>query len=116
MQIPILSGVYTDTNSNYRSAYPVNMIPVSMDNGISQGYLKPADGIVQFSTNSGIDRGGINWNGVCYRVMGSKLVSISSSGTETIIGDIGAGTSQVTFTYSFDRLAVAVNNKLFYYN
>lgn len=116
MQIPILQGIYTDTNGNYRSAYPINMMPVPMDNGISKGYLKPADGIVQFSTNSGIDRGGINWNDECYRVMGSKLVKIDSSGTETVLGDIGAGTSQATLTYSFDRLAIGVNDKLYYYN
>ena len=29
MQIPILDGIYTDNNSDFRTAYPVNLIPVS---------------------------------------------------------------------------------------
>ena len=116
MQIPILNGVYTDINANYRTSYPLNMIPTHMQSGISAGYLRPSDGIVQFSTAPGIDRGGINWNGVCYRVMGEFLVTVNSDGTYTSLGSVGAGTDQVTLTYSFDRLAVAVNNNMYYYS
>ncbi len=114
MQIPILNGIYTDEQSDFRTSYPVNMIPVPKTTGISEGYLRPADGIIQFGAGPGIDRGGINWNGVCYRVMGSKLVSISSSGVLTTIGDVGSDGKQVSFDYSFDRLAIASNQNLYY--
>ena len=116
MQIPILNGIYSDTKADFRSSYPRNLVPVPKKQGISQGYLRPADGISEFATGPGVDRGGINWNGVCYRAMGSKLVSVSSNGTVAILGDIGGATSQVTFDYSFDRLAISSDGKLYYYD
>jgi len=79
-------------------------------------YLRPSEGIVSNGTGPGIDRGGINWDGICYRVMGSKLVSISSTGTTTTLGDVGNDGLQVTLTYSFDLLAIASNGKLYYWD
>lgn len=117
MQIGILNGIYTDTSPDFRTSYPVNMIPVPKDQGISKGYLRPADGLVSNGTGPGIDRGGINWNGVCYRVMGTKLVTVSSNGTVTTLGDVGGPVSTlVTLDYSFDRLAIASGGRLYYWN
>lgn len=113
MQIPILSGTYTDSDADFRSSYPVNLIPVPKDNGIAKGYLRPADGITSSGTGPGTDRGGINWNGFYYRVMGSRLVSISSTGFVTDLGNVGVG-GQVSLDYSFDRLAIAAGGKLYY--
>lgn len=113
MQIPVLNGIYTNTNADFRTSYPRNLVPVPKEQGISKGYLRPADGIVEFGQGPGIDRGGINWNGACYRVMGTKLVSISDAGALTELGDVG-GTGPVTFDYSFDRLGIASGGKLFY--
>jgi hypothetical protein len=115
MQIPILSGVYTDENGDVRTSYPRNMMPIAAPNGVSNGYLRPADGIVQFGTGPGIDRGGINWNGACYRVMGTNLVLIDSFGNANILGNVG-GSGLVTMDYSFDRLAIASGGSLFYWN
>ena len=115
-QIPILSGIYTDNGPDFRTSYPVNMIPVPKNNGISQGFLRPADGLVSNGTGPGVDRGGINWNGVCYRVMGSKLVTVSSTGVITVLGDVGNNGLLVTMDYSFDRLAIASNENLFYWS
>jgi hypothetical protein len=113
MQIPVLSGTYSDADADFRSSYPVNLVPVPKDNGISKGYLHPADGIVQLTEGPGADRGCINWNGTHYRVMGTKLVSISSAGVIDIIGDVG-GQDQVSFDYSFDRLAITSSGRLYY--
>lgn len=115
MQIPILSGIYADNTPELRTTYPVNMVPVPKKSGISNGFLRPGDGLVANGTGPGIDRGGIEWNGVCYRVMGTKLVTIASDGTVTVLGDVG-GTNQVIFDYSFDLLAIASNGNLFYWN
>jgi hypothetical protein len=115
MQIPILNGVFADNAPDLRQSYPVNMVPVSLKSGISNGYLRPGDGIVQFATGPGIDRGGIEWQGICYRVMGTKLVTVSSTGVVTILGDVGTG-GQVTMDYSFDRLAIASGGRLYYWN
>jgi hypothetical protein len=117
MQIPILNGVFTDTAPDFRQSYPVNMVPVSLKSGISNGYLRPGDGVVQFATGPGVDRGGIEWQGICYRVMGSKLVTVSSAGVVTILGDVGGPTDDlVSMDYSFDRLAVASGGRLYYYS
>lgn len=115
MQIPILNGTYTDGVSDFRTSYPRNMVPVPKQQGISEGYLRPADGVLLFGTGPDIDRGGINWNGLCYRVMGTKLVSIDANGTSTVLGDVG-GSGQVTFDYSFDRLGIASGGSLYYWN
>lgn len=115
MQISILKGIYTDEKADFRVAYPRNMVPVPSEHGISQGYLRPGDGIAQFATGPGIDRGGVNWKGVCYRGMGGQLVRVDVNGAVTNLGAID-GSKPVSFDYSFDRLAVAAGGKLYYYN
>lgn len=114
-QIPILNGIYTDSGPDLRTSYPVNMVPVPKGNGISEGYLRPADGLISNGTGPGIDRSGIQWEGTCYRVMGTKLVEVSATGAVTTLGDVG-GTGLVTFDYSFDRLAIASGGNLFYWD
>ena len=116
MQIPILNGIYSDDSPDFRTSYPKNLIPVPKTTGISAGYLRPADGIEILGTGAAVDRGGINWDGILYRVMGSKLVSVDSSGAITTLGDVGGTTEQVTLNYSFDRLGIASNNNLFYWD
>lgn len=117
MQIQILSGIYADTTPELRTAYPVNMVPVPKQSGISNGFLRPGDGIVANGTGPGIDRGGVNWNGVCYRVMGTKLVTVASNGAVTVLGDVGGPVTElVTMDYSFDRLAIASGGRLYYWN
>jgi hypothetical protein len=114
MQIPILSGIYTDGAADYRTSYPVNLTPVPKEIGISAGYLRHSDGIVQHCEGPGVDRGGIIWDGGHYRVMGTKLVSIDSAGVYTVLGDVGPG-GWVTMDYGFGRLAIASGGRLYYW-
>ena len=117
MQIPILNGIYTDNQPELRTSYPVNLMPVPKKSGISNGFLSPGEGIVANGSGPGIDRGGINWNGVCYRDMGTKLVTVASNGTVTVLGDVGGPLDQlVSMDYSFDRLAIASGGRLYYWN
>ena len=117
MQIPILNGIYADNTPELRTSYPVNFVPVPKQSGISNGFLRPGDGIVANGTGPGIDRGGINWQGNLYRVMGTKLVEIDSAGTVTTLGDVGGPTTElVTFDYSFDQLAIASGGRLYYWD
>jgi len=115
MQIPILNGIYADASPDFRTSYPKNLVPVPKQTGISAGYLRPADGIVEAGTGPGINRGGINWNGTIYRVMGTKLVSIAADSTVTEIGDVGTG-GRVTFDYGFTYLAIASGGRLYLYD
>jgi len=115
MQIPILSGTLTDSAGDFRTTYPINMVPVPVQHGISKGYLRPGDGLMQNGTGPGVSRGAILWNGVCYRVMGTKLCKVSETGTITELGDVGSG-GPCSFAYSFDRLAVTSGGRLYYWN
>lgn len=115
MQISILQGVYTDGDTRFRTSYPRNLRPVPKDTGIASGYLAQAEGINLFATGTAADRGGINWNGTCYRVMGTALVSVSSAGLITTIGTI-AGADYVRFDYSFDYLSISGGGNLYLYD
>lgn len=117
MQVPILNGIYASSaGPDFRTAYPRNLIPVPKGQGISNGYLKPASGIVQNGSGPAPGRGGINWNGVHYRVMGAQLCRVAKDGTATMLGNVGNDGRIVSMTYSFDRLAIASNRNLFYWD
>ena len=114
-KIPILSGVVTTPGSDYALSYPLNLEPVAVDTVIAKGYLRAAMGAVEVAQGPGTDRGGIDWNGFCYRVMGTKLVRIETDDSVTTLGDVDSG-GPVSMDYSFDRLAIASGEKLFYYD
>lgn len=115
MQIPILNGIFADARGEFRTAYPRNCIAVPKAQGISEGYLRPADGIVQLATTPGPDRGGINWQGSCYRVAGTFLIHVSAGGAVTNLGAVGSGL-QVSMDYGFGRLAIASSGSLWYFD
>lgn len=113
MQIPILSGI-AGNGPGFDVARPVNLTPFITETGISQGFFRTAAGIVEHANGPGFDRGGILWNGVHYRVMGTKLVRVGAASV-TILGDVGTG-GPVVLTYSFDRLAIASGGRLYYWD
>jgi hypothetical protein len=113
--IPILSGIYADQAANLRTSLPVNLEPNIVESGLSKGYLGSPPGIASLTTGPGADYGSIVWNGVTYRVMGTKLVSVSDGGIVSVLGDVGA-TGPVRMDYSFDRLAINAGNRLYYYS
>lgn len=115
MKIPILAGVYVDGAPSVRVSYPVNMIPVPGQEGVDDGYLRPAEGIGAFTTGQGADRGAIVWNGVHFRVSGTKLVSITTAGVVSVLGDI-PGTEAVRMDFSFDKLGIAADGGLYYWD
>ena len=127
MQIPILNGIYADVSADFRTKYPTNFVPVPKSSGVSEGYLKLAKGIDQFASvgpdPEGTDRGGINWNGACYRVVGKYFLKVNNDqnppsvplGTCTVLGSLSAG-KQASFDYSFDRLGIAANGNLYYWD
>jgi hypothetical protein len=116
MQIPIINGIFSNSQSDFRTAYPLNLVPVPKEQGISKGYLRPAEGIDHVITGPGTDRGGIWWNNAMYRVMGAKLVRITHDPYNiSIIGDI-PGTGPAKFDYSFDYLGIGADSKLWLFD
>lgn len=114
-EIPVISGIYVK-NNDYRTSYPINRHYIPLKSGLSEGYLRFTDGIEKKADGQGLDRGGISWNGVHYRVSGSKLITIDEYGYTAIIGDVGVDSIPAKFDYSFDRLAILSAGKLFYYD
>lgn len=115
MQIPILNGIYTDQNSDFRTSYPRNLIPVPKEQGLSSGYLRPAEGIEHLTDIDGVDRGGINWNGTCYRVCDNDLIRVNRDNTITKLGEV-SGSGYCNFEYSFDYLAINSKPYLYLYS
>lgn len=112
--VPIMSGIVAD-GADFRTAFPVNLVPVPKTTGISEGYLRPADGIETLSDGGGANRGGYRWRGVHYRIMGNSLLSVAADGSHATIGAID-GTDWATFDESFDYLAINGGGKLYLYN
>lgn len=112
--IPILSGI-SASGSDFRSAYPVNLIPVPKVQGISQGYLRPAEGIVAVADGGGANRGGTRFGDKQYRVMGNRFVRVDEDGTVTFIGNV-TGTNWVSFAESFDYLAINGGGNIYLYD
>ena len=116
MRIPIVSGIVADESGALLTSYPTNREPVLQDTGISEGYLAVPMGIRTVAEPSlGADRGGINWNGVCYRVMGTSLVRVGSDWSVSVLGDVGQG-DVCALAYSFDNLIVNSGTRLYYWN
>ena len=115
MRVPLVQGVETTPQGDFLVSYPVNREPVVRDLGLAEGYLAIPPGITTLGTGPGADRGGINWNGICYRVMGTSLVRISETWSVTVLGDVGGG-GPCSFDYSFDNLIVNSGDNLFYWN
>lgn len=115
MQIPILTGNTVDARPNVVPSYPYNLMPVIQESGISKGFLRPADGISLLNVAPGPDRGGIIWNNEHLRVMGTKLIRVGEENEIVELADI-PGNQTVTLDYSFTRLAIAADEKLFYWD
>ncbi len=112
--VPIMSGIVAD-GADFRSAYPVNLVPVPKSTGISEGYLRPSEGIVTIADGGGANRGGYRWRGAHYRVMGNSLLNVAADGSFVAVGAI-AGTDWVTFDESFDYLAINGGGMLYLYD
>ena len=120
--IPILAGIRMDGSPTVRVEYPVNMVPVPGQDGVADGHLRPAEGIQAFATGPGFDRASITLpEGHAvgslkhFRVSGTKLISVSSAGVVTEIGDVG-GSGYARMAYSFDLLGVMSGGKLWFWD
>lgn len=114
-QISLLSGISSDADADWRTNYPVNLVPVPKDTGVSKGYLRTAPGLAQLGTGPGVDRLGINWDDTCYRVMGTSLVSVASDGTVTTIDTI-SGTGAASADYGPTYLCIVADGKAWHYD
>lgn len=113
--IPLISGFGATQNADLTAVYPINLEQVPADSGISKGYVRSAMGATTIGAGPGIDRGGILYNGLCYRVMGTSLVTVDAFGTVNTLADVG-GSGPVSMDYGFGMLAIRSGMNLFYWN
>jgi hypothetical protein len=115
MRLPLLSGITADSTAEFLTSYPTNLEVVAVDNKIAKAQFRATSGAITVVAGPGVDRGGINWNGALYRVMGTKLVSVSSTGVITERGDVG-GSGPVTFDIAVQHLIVRSSDQLYYWD
>jgi len=111
----IANGLETD----YRDNLPVNFYAVKKEILGANGYMIQYPGITLFGTGFGKDRGGVYNERFSnqYRVSGTKMVSVSSSGVVAELGDIpGASQARMEGLYSFNTQAVIADGKFFLYD
>jgi hypothetical protein len=116
-QISVLSGIYTDNGPDVRVSTPVNRVPVPGPNGVSNGYLRPAEGITGDGVGDGITRGEFFWPapGLLYAVQGTSFCTRALDGTVTPLGTVADG-GPISWAYSFDRLAFTSGGRLYYWD
>lgn len=118
-QIPVLSGIFTDSGANFRRSYPLNLEPVPVDQGISKGYLRTTPGMVEFANSiysGAADRGAINWQGICYRVIGEWLTRVNEDQTIDYLGLLVDDSKRAVMVNGFDRLAISSGGNLYYWS
>lgn len=115
MRLPMISGVVADGTAEFGTSYPLNLEVVAVDNKIASAQFRATAGAIPFATGPGVDRGGINWNGILYRVMGTKLVQVSEGGSISILGDVG-GSGPVTCDIAFQHMIVRSSDQLYYWD
>lgn len=76
VSIPLLGGMAANAQAEFVESVPVNLEPVAVDNKIAAGQFRAPAGLIPYWTGPGEDRGGINWNGRQFRVMGTSLVEV----------------------------------------
>lgn len=117
--VTLIKGDRLSSFTDYRDSLPVNMYAVKRPGEATQGYMLQYPGLSLYATGVGADRGGV-YNerfGMLFRVSGQKLISVSSSGLVTELGDI-PGTSQARLSdfYSFNTQAIIADGNMFLYN
>jgi len=115
--VNLIKGDKVSIETDYRDSLPVNMYAVERDILGAAGYMLCYPGLTQIGVGSGIDRGGV-YNERFeehYRVSGTKLISVSSTGTTTELGTV-SGTEQVAMPYSFNTQCVIADGRMFLYD
>lgn len=117
--ISLLGGQAMGSETDYRSALPVNMTAIIGDVLSAKGYMHQISGLTQYGTGSGVDRRGV-WNErhqMHYRVSGADFISVDADGTTTVLGTIsGAVDNTVSMPYSFNTQAIIANGKYYLYD
>lgn len=114
IQVPIIRGDRSNSNTDYSDKLPKNMIAVAKEIKGAQGYLTSHDGLTKVVEGYGLDRGAFynDRQGIHYRLSGSNLVKLSTDGKLSVIGKI-SGNNQASMAYSFNNQLIVVEGKAY---
>lgn len=115
--ITLIKGDKMGSETDYRDALPVNMYPILRPVLGADGYMLQIEGLTQYASADGVDRGGL-WNErhqEHYRVSGSFLVKVSEGGIVTTLGVV-SGNSQAALPYSFNTQGVVAGGNFYLYS
>lgn len=109
MKLPLIKGARVDSGAEWRDSLPLNMVGFAQDVGDWSGFMRTADGLVQYATGMGQDRGGI-WSDRFkqhVRVSGSAFIEVGQFGDVTDLsgGLTIPGSNRARFDNSFNSIA-----------
>lgn len=114
--ITFIKGDKSSSETDFRDSLPVNMTGIVRPIFESKGYMIETEGVDEFATAFGPDRGGL-WNEKLrqhFRLSSSHFVSISAAGNVTDLGTI-LGADQASFPYSFSTQGIVADRKFYLY-
>ncbi len=117
ISLPIVRGDKVTSDTDYTDALPKNMIAVTKEIRGAAGYLISHDGLKQFATAFGVDRGGIfnDRQNMQYRVSGGDFCAVRADGSAVVLGSVASG-GQATLVYSFNNQLIISGGNTYVYN
>lgn len=113
--IEILGPTYLSRSVQFSTQATKNLYAEILPSGRNEGAYMPWPGTVSFGTSTGKDRGQHVFQGVLYKVNGTTLHSIDSSGVFTSIGVIG-GSGRCIIDDDGDKMVIVTNGLVFQYD
>jgi len=117
--VTLIKGDKVSSLVDYRDALPVNMYAIEKEILGAKGYMQSYPGLTSFGTSLGVDRGA-NYNERFknhFRVSGTHLISVSTLGVVTDLGDIpGVSQCRLQNFYSFNTQGIIADGKMFLYD
>ncbi len=113
----LIKGDTKGSETDYRDYVPINMSGILREMFGAAGYMLQEPGLTQFTTTTGIDRGGI-WNERVenhFRVSGEDFIEVDENGVVTVLGSIN-GADAVSLPRSFNTQGIVANLRFYLYS
>lgn len=108
MKLPLVKGTKVSNIAEWRDFLPLNMVGFSQSIGDWTGFLRTSNGLVSYTTGTGIDRGAI-WSDrfkTHVRLSGQTFIEVDQfGGVVSLSGTSVPGSDQAQFANSFNSIA-----------
>lgn len=114
--INITGGSYKSRSKALSAQKTQYFYPELVDNpsAKSKYVLQPFPGLTLFGSETGLDRGMFEFQGILYKVTGTTLYSVDSNGTHSIVADI-PGTAPCIMEGIGNNLMIVTEGKVYLY-